>query len=198
MKRLIAFIIAVMASFTLSAAAQGGDGQFCVRSFEDQNANQTRDQGEVLLTSGVGADLIDETGVVVASALLADSPTAAQGVICFQFLPPGQYTIQVTSAEYQATTPDTMTVTLVGGELPAVLEFGAQSVAALIPSGPEAQPVEADPAQRVIAAAIGAVVAVLVMQVLGLLIYALVFRGRNKEVVVDVKPDTGQFKRPVS
>lgn len=198
MKRLIAFIIAVTA-FTLPTAAQGGDGQFCVRSFEDQNANQTRDQGEVLLTSGVGADLIDETGVVVASALLADSPTAAQGVICFQFLPPGQYTIQVTSAEYQATTPDTMTVTLVGGELPAVLEFGAQSVAALVATGPETLPETGPDWQRIGTAAIGAIVALLVMQVLGLLIYALVFRGRNKEVVVaEVKPDTGQFKRPVS
>jgi hypothetical protein len=196
MKRLIAFIIASVA-ISLPSAAQGGDGQFCVRSFEDRNANQTRDQGEVLLTSGVGADLIDETGVVVASALLADSPTAAQGIICFQFLPPGQYTIQVTSAEYQATTPATMTVTLVGGELPAVLEFGAQSVAALVATGPETLPATGPDWQRIGTAAIGAIVAVLVMQVLGLLIYALVLRGRNKEVVADVKPDTGQFKRPV-
>ena len=39
-----------------------------------------------------------------------------------------------------------------------------------------------------------------VLQVIGaLLIYALAFRGRNKEVVVaEAKPDTGQFKRPVS
>ena len=198
MKRLIAFIIASIA-ILLPAAAQGGDGQFCVRSFEDQNANQKRDQGEVLLTSGVGADLIDESGVVVASALLADSPTAAQGVICFQFLPPGQYTIQVTSAEYQATTPDTMTVTLVGGELPAVLEFGAQSVAAVVASVTESIPATGPDWQRIGRAAIGAIVALLVMQVLGLLIYALVFRGRSKAVVVeDVKPDTGHFKRPVS
>jgi hypothetical protein len=196
MRQLIAFFIAV-ALFTLPAAAQGGDGQFCVRSFEDQNANQTRDQGEVLLTSGIGADLIDETGVVVASALLADSPTAAQGVICFQFLPPGQYTIQVTSAEYQSTTPDTMTVTLVGGELPAVLEFGAQSVTAIVATGPETQPEQGPDVQRIITAAVGAIIALLVMQVLGLLIYALAFR-RRKEVVEDVKPDTGQFKRPVS
>lgn len=196
MKRLIALII-VSIAISLPAAAQAGDGQFCVRSFEDRNANQTRDQGEILLTSGIGADLIDESGIVVASALLADSPTAAQGIICFQFLPPGQYTIQVTSAEYQATTPATMTVTLVGGELPAVLEFGAQSVAAIVASGPETQP-EAEPdVQRIATAAIGAVAAVLVMQVLGLLIYALFFRGRNKEVA-DVKPDTGQFKRPVT
>src|SRR5690606_15345659 len=112
-------------------------GQFCVRSYEDRNANQTRDQGEPLLVAGIGADLLDESGIVVASALLADSPTAAQGIICFQFLPPGQYTIQVTSAEYRATTPETMTVTLVGGELPAVLEFGAQSVSAMIETQPD-------------------------------------------------------------
>lgn len=197
MKRLIAFILAVSA-FALPGTAQGGDGQFCVRSFDDRNANQTRDQGELLLTSGIGADLIDESGVVVASALLADSPTAAQGVICFQFLPPGQYTIQVTSAEYQATTPDTMTVTLIGGELPAVLEFGAQSVAALVASGPEMLPETGPDWQRIITASVGAIVALLVMQILGLLIYTLAFRGHKKQVVVDSKADTGQFKRPVN
>lgn len=198
MKRLIAVTIIIVATI-LSAAAQGGDGQFCVRSFEDQNANQLRDQGEPLLMAGIGADLIDETGVVVASALLADSPTAAQGIICFQFLPAGQYTIQVTSAEYQATTPDTMTVTLVGGELPALLEFGAQSVNAIAVTGPETQPSDGPDMQRIFSAAAGAILAVLIMQVIGLLIYVVALRGRAKaDVVDDVKPDTQQFKRPVS
>jgi len=188
-------MMALTYALSLPAAAQG-DGQFCVRSFEDRNANQLRDQGELLLNSGMGADLLDESGIVVASALLADSPTAAQGVICFQFLPPGQYTIVVTSAEYRATTPDTMTVTLVGGELPSVLEFGAQSVATIVELQPEAQSEPEPDWPRIVTAAAGAVIALLVMQILGLMIYLLRFR-RRRTAPVARKTDTGQFKRPV-
>lgn len=192
----ISLIMLLIAMLAVSASAQD-DGQFCVRSYDDRNANQTRDVGEPLLTSGVGADLMDETGIVVASALLADSPTAAQGVICFQFLPAGQYTIQVTSAEYQATTPETMTVTLVGGELPSVLEFGAQSVSAVVvaPAAPEPDPQAAG--ERVLVAGVGALVALVVMQLIGLIIYLVRFR-RRQPVVVETKADTGQFKRPLA
>jgi len=194
MRRLLPYILALAYALSLSAAAQG-DGQFCVRSFEDRNANQVRDQGELLLNSGMGADLLDESGIVVASALLADSPTAAQGVICFQFLPPGQYTIVVTSAEYRATTPDTMTVTLVGGELPSVLEFGAQSVATVVELQPATQSEPGPDWPRIVTATVGAVIALLVMQVLGLVIYLLRFR-RRRTVPVAYKTDTGQYKRP--
>ncbi len=194
MVRLTLFLLVLFSAYAAPSAAQG-DGQFCVRSFDDRNANQVRDQGETLLVNGIGADLLDESGIVVASALLADSPTAAQGVICFQFLPPGQYTIQVTSAEYHATTPDAMTVTLVGGELPSVLEFGAQSVNAIVDLQPESLPDAGPDWPRIITAAIGAVVALLVMQVFGFIVYLIRFR-RRKPVVVQ-NADSGQFRRPV-
>lgn len=196
MARIVWAVLALVLAVTAAAAQESGDGQFCVRGFEDRNANLTRDAGEPLLTSGMAADLLDESGIVVASALLAESPTAAQGVICFQFLPPGQYSIQVTAAEYVATTPDTMTVTLRGGELPAVLEFGAQNIVDAHPRPSEAAAEESPQWPRLLTAAVGALIALVVMQALGLVIYLLRFRRRKP-----AKPSvsqTGQFKRPLT
>ncbi|MBK9122368.1 MAG: hypothetical protein IPM16_04490 [Chloroflexi bacterium] len=196
MARIACAALALILVLSAAVAQESGDGQFCVRGFEDRNANLTRDAGEPLLTSGMAADLLDESGIVVASALLAESPTAAQGVICFQFLPPGQYSIQVTAAEYVATTPDTMTVTLRGGELPAVLEFGAQSIVDAQPQPTEATAQESPQWPRFLTAAIGALIALVVMQAIGLVVYLLRFRRRKP-----VKPSvtqTGQFKRPLT
>lgn len=196
MVRIVWSALALIVMLSGAAAQATGDGQFCVRGFEDRNANLTRDAGEPLLTAGMAADLLDESGIVVASALLAESPTAAQGVICFQFLPPGQYTIQVTTAEYVATTPDTMTVTLRGGELPAVLEFGAQSIVDAQPQPALSAAEDAPQWTRLLTATIGALIALVVMQAIGLVIYLLRF-GRRKPV----KPSatqTGQFRRPLT
>jgi hypothetical protein len=71
-----------------------------VRAFEDTNANGKLDAGEALLTRGINVNLLDAQNVTIASALLDQSPTAAQGVVCFQFLAAGQYTINI-SAEYE-------------------------------------------------------------------------------------------------
>jgi hypothetical protein len=193
MTRTIRTLLLILA--LAGAAYAQNDGQFCVRAFEDRNANQLRDQDEPLLEGGLGADLSDESGVVVASALLDDSPNADRGIICFQFLSPGQYTLHVTSAEFRATTPDTMTVTLVGGELPAVMEFGGQSIAAALEPSPETLPESEPQIERLVAAGIGALVALLVMQMLGLVIYVVRFR-RRQPVVADAKVDTGRFRRP--
>ena len=121
----ISIAILLLLTMSSTAMAQSG-GQFCVRSFEDRNANGTIDAGEPLLTGGVSADLLNAENVVVASALLSESPTAAQGVICFQFLSPGQYTMIVTSADYAPTTPNTVTAAISEGTLPTVVEYGGQ------------------------------------------------------------------------
>ena len=127
MKRFAALIAAVFLMLTGAAQAQSG-GQFCVRAFEDRNGNGTIDGGEPLLTSGVSADLLNAENIIVGSALLSESPTAAQGVICFQFLAPGQYSMIVTSAEYSPTTPNTVTASISEGTLPTVVEFGGQRI----------------------------------------------------------------------
>jgi len=194
-------ILLVLVCFAGVALAQQAGGDFCVRAFEDLNANSVRDTSdseafEPLLRAGIGADLLNDAGVIVASALLADSPTADQGVICFQFLPEGQYTIQITSAEYRPTTPDAMTASIRAGELPAVMELGVQTLVGLPAAPLTAVTDETAQLERILFAAAGAVVVALVMQVIGLIIYLMRFARQPK---APVKVDTGvtaTFKRP--
>jgi hypothetical protein len=166
-----------------AASAQTG-GQFCVRAFEDRNGNQVLDPGEPFLTRDVAAALLDAGGIVIASALMDDSPTAAQGVICFQFLPAGQYTMQITSAAYTPTTPDTVTAAIGAGTLPTVVEFGARRTDALA-----AAPTVTAPASgaltlpdsdlvRVGLSVLGALVVMGALAALGLLVYLLAVRPR--------------------
>lgn len=174
------------------------DGQFCVRAYEDRNGNGVRDGGEPLLRDGISAELSDESGVVIASALLVNSPTAAQGVICFTGLAPSQYTISVSSADYEATTPATMTLSLQSGDLPAVLEYGARSLAAvdaqeLLAAEPELT--LEDNLMRILWASLAAIGAALIMLVLGLIVWLIFFR-RGRAQVPDVVTDTAQYQRP--
>jgi hypothetical protein len=197
MKRIVLVVIVALISgvTSLETAWAQNDGQFCVRSFEDQNANGQRDAGEPLLQSGIAADLLNEGGLIVATALLSEAPTAAQGVICFQFLPAGQYTIQVSSAEYRATTPNTLTVAIREGELPAVLEFGAVSLLTDYAARPLEATESAPQVDRLIWAGIGAVAVIFAMQILGLLIYLVRYRGRRQREAV---PPESTYQRPQS
>lgn len=193
----IILVLTVMgAAWALPAAAQEDDGQFCMRAFEDRNGNGQRDPGEPLITRGVGAELLDSQGAIIASALLDNSPTGAQGVICFQNLAPGQYTMNVTSAEFAATTGDNMTVTITGSGLPTVFEFGGQRPDDDTSTAPAATntAIDRDEAiMRVVVSVLGGGAAVILMALLGLLIYALFFRQKPQPTVLAT--DTGQFKR---
>src|SRR5262245_7793624 len=126
--RRVLLILTIALALSSAAMAQTG-GQFCLRAYEDRNGNSQFDSGEPFITRGVSADLLNGENVVVASALMDDSPNAAQGVICFQFLTPGQYSLTVTSADFTATTPDTFTASIGDGTLPTVVEYGAQRAA---------------------------------------------------------------------
>lgn len=113
----------------LAVAAAGlaqGDGQFCLRAFEDRNGNGAVDPGEPLLTAGVSAELRDAQGLVLASAVLDDAPTAAMGVICFQFLQPGEYTLLVNSGMRQATGEPSFTRRIEAGGPPLLVDYGAR------------------------------------------------------------------------
>lgn len=177
-------ITAALALLALAGpvSAQTG-GQFCVRAYEDRNANQALDPGEPFLTRDVAAALLDAGGIVIASALMDDSPTAAQGVICFQFLPAGQYSMQVTSAIYVPTTPDTVTATIGAGTLPTVVEYGARRADALVPAAAPTAPAAAftlpdSGPVRVGLALLGALLVMAVLAALGVLIYLLAVRPR--------------------
>jgi len=109
---------------TLTQAQEGG--QFCLRAFEDRDADGSLDPGEPLLTAGVSAELRDAAGLVVASGLLGSSPTAAQGVLCFQFLRPGEYTLLASHAAWRVSSGFTRRIEVDG---PTLVDFGAQNPA---------------------------------------------------------------------
>jgi hypothetical protein len=189
----------LMMLMLLAPPAQTG-GQFCVRAFEDRNANGILDPGEPLLTQGVSADLLNAENMIIASALLADSPNAAQGVICFQFLPPGEYSLIITSAEYVATTPNTVSATISEGTLPTVTEFGGQLLAVPDTTTAASQPLDLqqDLLPRVVLGALGALLVMAFMTILGAVIYLLFLRARRAAVppvpVVATPADTNEIK----
>jgi len=191
-RRMILILIVMIAIAGRTAAQQTG-GQLCVRSFEDRNGSGVLDPGEPLLTRGVSVNLLDAGGITIASALLDDAPTAAQGVVCFQFLPAGQYSVLITSADFSATTPATVTTTISEGGLPTVVEFGGQraGVPTVAAGGSSAAPVSQEgELARIILSVLGALIAVAGMVFLGVLVYALAFRGRRPPASAGLTPRT--------
>jgi hypothetical protein len=173
------------------ATAQG-NGQLCVRSFEDRNGNGQLDGGEPLLTRGISINLMDANNVTIASALLEQSPTAAQGVVCFPSLTAGQYTVAITSADYSPTTPTTITTAINEGGLPAVVQFGARLAASA--QTPAAGSVstssitDRDQLARLIISVLGALLVVAGMLVLGVIVYGLAFRNRKPPIQAAMDP----------
>lgn len=196
MRRMGWVIIAALLLITSAVHAQSG-GQFCVRAFEDTNANGKLDAGEALLTRGINVNLLNAQNVTIASALLDQSPTAAQGVVCFQFLAAGQYTIDISSADYKATTPVSITTTISDGGLPTVVEFGGQTITAVVNPSATANastPSSADTNQliRILIASAGTLVVILGMGILGVIVYLVAF-GR-RQPVSDVSRTTGSMR----
>lgn len=193
-----------------SALAQGG-GQMCVRAFEDRNANAQRDSGEPFLTYGVSVELFNAENVVIDSALVEDSPRAAQGMICFQGLGDGEYGVSVASSDYRATTTDSFRTAVSADGIPVVFDYGAQRIiaqttpAAPVPEQPTADDLEAlltELAQderfieRVFLASLGALVVFAVMGFLGTLAYVLLFRRRLRRLrgVMEAQRRTGSLR----
>lgn len=196
MRRMGWVIIAALLLITSAVHAQSG-GQFCVRAFEDTNANGKLDAGEALLTRGINVNLLNAQNVTIASALLDQSPTAAQGVVCFQFLAAGQYTIDISSADYKATTPVSITTTISDGGLPTVVEFGGQTITAAVnPStttnASTASSADTNQLIRILIASAGTLVVILGMGILGVIVYLVAF-GR-RQPVGDVGRTTGSMR----
>jgi hypothetical protein len=191
MRRISLILILILAMSGVTVAQQTG-GQLCVRSFEDRNGSGKLDAGEPVLTRGISVNLLDAGGITIASALLDTSPTAAQGVVCFQFLAAGQYSVIVTSADFTATTPSTVTTTISEGGVPTVVEFGGQRVGVptAAPAGSSVAPVSQESElARIIISVLGALVVIAGMVFLGVLVYMVAFRSRR--AVTRINPTTG-------
>lgn len=187
--------LAALLWLALPAAAQTG-GQFCVRAFEDRNSSGARDGGEPLLTRGLAVNLLNAEGVTVASGLLESSPTAAQGTLCFQFLPAGQYTMVVTSAEFAPTTAGDFTAVVSESAQPVLFEFGAQRpvIEATMPAAAQ----DSTQLQRVGLSVGGALIAVIGMVVLGMLIYLVGLRPSRSAPAQRVATPTPASIPPVT
>lgn len=176
----------VYMAFNLSAQ-ETVTGQICVRAFEDTNLNQIRDQAEIPIQQNLIANLLDREGVIINSALIEDSPTRSQGLICFRDLSPNTYTLAVITAAYQPTTDDQLTVTLAEGDLPIVLDFGGQ------PLFSDQAVLEPDPSQaisptleRLVVSAIGALTAMVVWVMIGVVIGLFIIRPKLTGLKTDI------------
>jgi len=158
--------------------AQPPAGQACLRAFEDRNANGVYDADEPLITRDVGAALADASGLIVQTALLDDSPRAAQGIVCFSGLADGQYTISVASAAFQPTTSPLFVVVVSQSSAPSVIDVGAQIISAALPENSPTRETGFTAAQLeriAVAAAAGGLVSFL-MIIFGWILSALLLR----------------------
>ncbi|MBK8025299.1 MAG: hypothetical protein IPK19_28905 [Chloroflexi bacterium] len=181
-----------------TAAAQDTAGQLWVRAFADRDADGVRDPNEPLITRGVAVELIRD-GVVIDSALLTEeSLYASQGLVGFQQLTPGEYTVRIAAAGLTPTTPDTVTVQVSGSGLPPVVEFGGQPLATTT-TAPAAGSIDIlglsiapqDPeVMRIAVSALGAVVAAGLVGGFGFLIYLTVLLPRYRSAVSRAKRAT--------
>lgn len=200
MKRLI--LILLLTLFSTVAYAQQGEGQICIRSFEDRNTNGTFDPNEPLITRGIGVDLMNSQSITIDSKLLEDSPTAAQGVVCFQQLVAGDYMVVVTSADYSAVTSTVFNASVIPGSVPSRFDFGGQMITTesiSVTDGTTSataltEEQQSNLLQGIFFGVIGAVIVMGVMLLVGIFIYFSVFRSRMNRILMQ---GTGQF-RPIT
>ncbi|MGB1286746.1 MAG: hypothetical protein ACPG7F_09460, partial [Aggregatilineales bacterium] len=184
-KSLIPLLLLII--ITGAALAQSATGQICIRAFEDRNANSTRDTGEPFLTRSVGASLADADNVIIQSLLLDDSVQASAGTMCFQNLEPGDYTVNVISADYNATTAITFPTTVTETSIPETVEYGGQSVLAVAPAASDEddslltnEALQRAALERIFLSAVGAGIVVGLMLFVGAILAFIFFRGRRQ------------------
>jgi hypothetical protein len=132
MMRPIALLITALL-ITVPAAAQNS-GQVWVRGFLDSDVDGARGAGEAFLARGLTVELLRD-GVVIGSALLDESEFADQGLISFRGLPAGTYGVRAYSALGDLTGESSAVLTVGGGGLPPIVEFGVAPVPVSAPSG---------------------------------------------------------------
>jgi hypothetical protein len=198
-RRLLYALSLILLTCGLVLAQTGG--QVCVRAFEDRNANGQQDNNEPYITRGISATLASGEGIIVGTALIEDSPNAANGMLCFQRLAAGQYSIRLVSADYSATTPSEFVTAVTETGIPPVLDFGGQMIASAPVVDPQAQALARQELQayRLLSAGIGGAIAIAVVGLLGIFVYLIFMRRRAPVVpVVQARPGTSyQAARPV-
>lgn len=184
MHRMLLIVCLLVCALPLRAQ---GSGQICVRAFEDRNGNALLDPNEPRITQGASATLTNVDGVIINTILLEDSTRAAEGLMCFLRLEPGQYTVTVTSADYAETTSNAYVTTITGSGIPQVFDYGAQLINVAVP---EATPVPGDLLdltqeeqtallERLLVATLGTLLVISGMTMLGMIIWFFFLRPRH-------------------
>ncbi len=162
-------------------------GQVCAQSFEDRDGDGLRDSDEKAIAHGVSAGLQNLAGVTIASRLLEDSPFAAEGILCFDDLPAGDYQISLRSAEFTMTSAAVFDASVSPGAAPALVEFGLQPLQKAAPSpGASRLKIDATLVEVVLRALAGGAVLVAILSVIGLLIFLAIFRRRKRALALPI------------
>lgn len=190
------FILAAL-WLVVPLSAQEGSGQVCLRAFEDRNVNGSYDANEPFITRDISATLADVDGVIVASALLDDSPRAALGLLCFQNLAAGQYTLTALSATYAPTALFAFVTSVSADGVPQIFDYGAQVIVSPPPK------LEGTPTLNVRAllprlffSLLGTLLLMSGMIVVGALIFFLFVRPKPAPTAYaapTLRPDTGSY-----
>lgn len=183
----IALLLGLLLALTGALSqAQASSGQVCVRAFQDRNANAQLDGGEPVITRGLSAALKVD-GIIVDTLLMDDSPTRAQGILCFQRLEPGQYSVTIRSADYTSTTDSEFVTAVSATGLPQTFDYGGQIVTVTAPvaeASPDDLSLTPEEQRRLIArltvAGIGAALVIGLMAVIGAVIYFFLARGNRQ------------------
>ena len=179
-RRLLLCLTSGLLLASVALAQAQADGHLCLRAFEDRDADGNLDSGEPLLTAGVNAELRDEAGTVVAGGQMDGSPTAAQGVLCFQFLQPGDYTLLVSSPARTATGDARFPLRIEAGSPPQLVDYGAGALTGPAPStAADSTPDLAQQLPRIGLATLGALLVMTGMLCVGALIGFFALRRRQ-------------------
>ena len=182
-------LLLICPPFLLAALLLAQDsGQICVQSFEDRDADGLRAPGEAPVGHGISASLNDAAGVTIASLLLEDSAMAAEGLLCFDNVPAGDYQISLRSNEFFSTTAASFSASVSPGAPPPLLEFGVQPLPQTEPSRSPAQ--NAAAANAVLPVLVACLIMIVFTGVIGLLACLVVFRRRAKQADAPSYPAT--------
>ena len=167
-------------------------GQICVSTFEDRNGNGSPEVDEPPVTQGIGLHLLNALGVTIKSTLLETSENASRGLACFDDLPAGDYSITLTSSQYQAATASSFDAAVLPGRAPAVFDFGVSPIPVEL-QAPAQAPLVLDEKQRFALQGIGiglivSAILAAVMLLTGLLVYLRNRRRSRNERVRNMEP----------
>jgi hypothetical protein len=178
----LAAIIMLLLAWALSAAAQPDRGQIWVQVYDDRDGDGALDPGEPPITRGAVLTLLDESGVIVATARLDDSAEAVRGRVGIADAAPGSYTLEVTLADAAFTTSNRFSPTIRAGE-GASFAVGVRRLTA--DGRSSALPPERARRARIALAGAGAAVSAGAMFAVGWLVYAAALRPRVRAAAAD-------------